>query len=290
MRKQEEIKEINWKLKALIGACGGVCLVITKLLAGTISQEFGGNKLGAGLTLFCLVTLSTIFTCFMEESNRGKLFMQALLAPSFLIAAVTAGDAKNQELGAKGADVNPLKPVPTASPSIQTPERQKIPISQQAPSSKGERPIHAALPLPLTTQAANLFAIAQGGNSNDDLKVETLNERELGSLTDGALAVLGRPQPPKFFIFIVGKTEDENLALGNGRNLKKYLQNFGAKIRLRRPAGSREIYLTIGEFDTYEAAGRVKDRVGERAQTISDVETKNLLSEGKVVDGRTLFR
>src|SRR5215470_4811215 len=98
MNKREEI---SWKFKALIGACGGTCLVMLRLIdANFFIYEEWGTMLGGYLTALGFVVLSTIFTCFVDENNPRKLFTQALLAPSLLIAMVKTGEPVYQERAA----------------------------------------------------------------------------------------------------------------------------------------------------------------------------------------------
>ena len=283
MNKREDI---SWKFKALIGACGGTCLVMIRLIdANFFIHKEWETLLGGYLTALGVVVMSTIFTCFADENNPRKLFTQALLAPSLLIAMVKTGEPVYQERAATAAQVQTL-PTPTPTP---TPEGHKAQTTLQMPDAMNDRIVLSGLLLPSTTDAQIQVAFSQGRGSNEEPRVEPLSRRELGSLTDGALILLGRPQPLRCFIYIVGKTTDERQAKDTATTLERYLQNV-VEVRLRRPDGSREIYITVGKFDTIEGARETERIVKEKASNISnDPDAKAVLQNGKIVDGRTLF-
>ena len=283
MNKREEI---SWKFKALIGACGGTCLVMLRLIdANFFIYEEWGTMLGGYLTALGLVVMSTIFTCFVDENNPRKLFTQALLAPSLLIAMVKPGEPVYQGQAATAAEV---QTVPTPKPTP-TPEGHRAQTTLQMPDAMNEHTVLAGLLLPSTTQARLQAAFTQGSASNEEPRVEPLSRRELGSLTDGALILLGRPKPLRTFIYIVGKTTNERQAKDIATTLKRLLQNI-VEVRLRRPEGNQEIFIAIGKFDTHVGASETERIVKERARNISNnPDAKSVLQNGKIVDGRTLF-
>jgi|SRR5262249_14597661 len=284
MNKREDI---SWKFKALIGACGGTCLVMIRLIdANFFIHKEWETLLGGYLTALGVVVMSTIFTCFADENNPRKLFTHALLAPSLLIAMVKTGEPVYQERAATAAQIQTL-PTPKPTP---TPEGHIDQTTMQMPYAMNDRIALPGLLLPSTTHEQIQFAFSQRSASDEGPRVEPLSRRELGSLTDGALILLGRPQPLRTFIYIVGKTTNERQAKDIANTIKRLLQNV-VEVRLRRPEGSQEIFIAIGKFDTIEGARETEKIVKEKTTNISNnPDAKAVLQNGKIVDGRTLFK
>src|SRR5262249_23202919 len=159
-----------------------------------------------------------------------------------IIAMVKTGEPAKQgeEQAAPAAQVKTF-PSPTPTP---TPAGHKAQTTLRMSDAMNDRIALAGLLLPSTTHAQIQVAFSQGRAGNEEPRVEPLSRRELGSLTDGALIILGRPQPLRCFIYIVGKTTDERQAKDIATTLKGLLQNE-VEVRLRRPDGSREIFITI---------------------------------------------
>src|SRR5207247_9480898 len=75
-----------------IGAGAGLCLALVKLVeANFFIGQASQVALGGALTMMAFAILAAVFTAFADENDRGKLFMQGLLAPSLLIALIHRG-------------------------------------------------------------------------------------------------------------------------------------------------------------------------------------------------------
>jgi xanthine/uracil/vitamin C permease (AzgA family) len=240
-----------------IGAGAGLCLALVKLVeANFFIGQPSQVAMGGALTMVAFAILAAVFTAFAEENDRGKLFMQGLLAPSLLIALIHRGvDAPE----GKAADVT----IPTLGR-----------VSEFfVPTVLAQ----AAAP-PAQTKA-----------------VQTIKSRDVsGSATDGALILLGRPQQQAFYVYVVGKTADLAQAQKTADRISKALKEAGASTSANvvRTEGSADFLVTVGSFQTSEAATRMRrDVIGKAVNAPqADEASVKLLVNGRVVDARTLVK
>jgi len=287
--------QINWKIKIIIGACGGICLTVIRLIdANFFLDHEGPTVLGGYLTALGLVILSSIFTCFVDETSHGKLFMQALLAPSLLVAMVSTGTVGHQE--GYGFQEVPSEAEARGTPDVRPTTSQvrssldgnEIRTIRHALHSTNDGSELTTLLSSAAMQTPTQIAFFQDHQGDESLRIEPLSKRDLGSLKDGALILLGRPQPLRTFIFMVVRTTDPGRAKEIGRTLKQCLPSE-MKVRLLRPDGSQEIFLAIGDFDTSQNAEIMGRKAIKLLRDGCDSTAPNLLGNGVIVDGRTLF-
>jgi hypothetical protein len=240
-----------------IGAGAGLCLALVKLVeANFFIGQASQVALGGALTMMAFAILAAVFTAFADENDRGKLFMQGLLAPSLLIALIHRGvDAPE----GKAADVT----IPTLG---RVSEFFVPTVLAQAP------------PPPAQSRA-----------------VRTIKPRDVeGSATDGALILLGRAQQQTSYLYVVGKTTDVAQAQKTVDRIRTALREAGASpsANVVRTEGGADFLVTIGSFQTSEAATAMRREVIGKvvnAPRADDVAVK-LLVNGRVIDGRTLVK
>jgi hypothetical protein len=250
-------KSLSTALKFSIGAGAGLCLALVKLVeANFFIGQASQVVLGGALTMLAFAILAAVFTAFAEENERGKLFMQGLLAPSLLIALIH-----------RGVDAPEAKAPDVAIPTLGMVSEFFVPtVLAQAPPT-------AAQP-----QA-----------------VQTIRSKELaGTATDGALMLLGRAQQQASYVYVVGKTADGAQAQKTAAIIRKSVKDAGASapVVVVQPQGSPDFFVTVGSFQTAAGATNVRRGVIDKVVNAptTDSAAVKLLVNGRVVDGRTLVR
>lgn len=258
---------MDWN-KTLIGACGGFCVALIRLMHSSFYiGESGIVMLGGFLTAFGFIVLSVIFTNHIDDDKRGRLFMQALLAPTFLIALLqypTVAPYRGVASGPKDVPkISSMLSVYSASVGLSS---ISVAHALEPPKEQGPR-------------------------------VEVITRKDFdGSIADGALLFMGRPKPQSNFIYVLGKTSDRKLALKVAADLEKLPFIKGWKVRVLNPKGSKEMYLSIGKFMSAEAILETKEIICTQmfgympACDPPEQKAVELLLKGKIVDGRSLVR
>jgi hypothetical protein len=243
--------------RAAIGACAGISLILVKLTEANFYLGRPRDEIVGGLlTVLAFVVLSTIFSTFVDEDNPRKLFVQGLLAPSLLIALVH-----------QGADVRTV-----------------------SGDNPGDIPFIGALIAPVVLHAAEP-ALAQAP------RVKRIDPAALnGTALDGALLLLGRGQPRKTFLFVVGRATDAAQARSTATQLREALSaawrgGAAPEVEIMQFAGQLDVYVTVGGLRTSDQANAVRR---EAIAMLLDSRVSNgreqlrVLANGKVVDGRQL--
>src|SRR2546422_10636162 len=97
-----EMNEVSWTHKALIGAAGGLCLVLLKLIdASFYVGDISSKQAVVGyLTYLAYLIIGTIVAVFLSEHNVPKekviksAFIAGLLGPSMLIALLRSEERR----------------------------------------------------------------------------------------------------------------------------------------------------------------------------------------------------
>ena len=244
--------------KILIGGAAGVCLVLVKLIqvGFYVSKPAdSGEVMGGLLTAGAFVAISMIFSPFLDETNPRKLFLQALAAPSFLLASV--GPGLTPPLGETG------------------PSRDEIGILPEV-----------SLLLPFVVHAQEQDSQTQPRSS---IEIETLQKGEFqGSLADGARRFVGR-MPVTPHAFIIGRSSEA----AHAKAIAKIYQDLlgGETIRLLQPEGSDQIYLAIGDLGDSQAVAKQKEEIVKHVELNdeSDLKYAESLIRGQVVSLRKLM-
>ncbi len=301
--------------KAGIGACAGICLtLVTAVKAGFWLEGYDTLQTMLGiLTCLALALISVIYTPFLEEDKPLKLFLQALVAPSFLLAVAT-------QHGSGSLDGSPL-PRDAVDPSAAIED-----ISDATPATIGWMPAVGPLvaasvlgqvderdrkPEPLSaTRRETLTLPVRVAGDPPPKKPETVDPRfkpqiiTRGSFGDtpfqGIQAVFGGKSPSQRFIVTVGKTTDWRKAAKLAEQISRLEPFAEERVRVVQPKGKDEFYVVLGEFasakwtvkkkkDHTRWAKRYLKRLG------SDIDPEirrvvGLLVKSKAIDARTLFQ
>lgn len=244
----------QWRTKALIGACGGICLVLIRLIEANFYLDRDQSQIAGGLLLGAsFVVLSAIFTVFVEEENPAKLFMQGLLAPSLLVALV--------------------HPQPPA-------ETTEFPHPTETTSGVPELGMWERLFAPSTASA--------------QAEVPIVNEAQFkGRLSEGAWLMFGRTPEPADHVFVLGKVdavERGNELVGQ----YNALLGKGPKAKLVRFDGLEGYYVYLGQFGSVARAQATQDMAVRHLlaspRTEDGAEAIETILRGTVVNAPALLR
>ena len=269
----------------LIGAAGGFCLTLIKLIEVKFFVGQPYEELVGGLLIaFSLMIIAAIFTTFLDDNTPGKLFRNSLLAPSVIFALV-----------------NQTGPLPDSFPEDGQLDIPDVGLEQDV-AYGGSSLLDGMVVVPA--------AYADGrrsGNGWDPQaerqevqrqirEIEELQKLKFGSgVLSGASRYLGRDSRSKAqdHLWVIGKAPDETTAQSLADQLDKYFSDPGS-VRLVKPEGTDDIYITIESLKSEAGAKQLKDSTFDRLFRAPpdgfDLATLDLLRRGPIVDGRMLFK
>lgn len=263
----EQLKMVE---RGALGALGGICLVILKLIDnGFFLEDLASiQALAAYLTYGCYVVLGTITAMFFAEIQlprnkaRKNALITGLLAPSILLALT-------------------IKPVPDTGP----PEGDLSGITRLSemliPKAHAQAPSNPAQP-------------------NIQPQMLQVQQRELEPSFGEALRIaIGRPQRPqeeRSYVYIIAVSSEQEMALKASSDVNSFL--FGAKETQAERSnvlileGNKDYFVTVGDFQSKEEAIATREAVRERAleelkQPAESEDTRkivDLLLDGRVVE------
>ncbi len=268
---------MNWRMKALIGATGGIALVLLKLIeVQFFVDDFWSKKaLAAYLTYGAYVLLGVIVAVFFTDDTledakiRRSAFFAGLLAPSILLAVIRQpGTGQPADLFRQG---------PAAIPKI------GLLLLGEA---------HAQAP-------AKAPAVP---DEKSPVPVIELKKADIESgFADGFKTAIGRSDPPKSYVFVLGEAESKEKALAVAEDVNKVLwkqvSTPGTSAYVMRPEGGKGWFVTVGKFDAPVAAlgfrqaaqdAAIKSLTSATAAPL-DKSAAKLMLEGKIVNGKALF-
>jgi len=265
-------------MKALIGATGGIALVLLKLIeVQFFVDDFGSKKaLAAYLTYAAYVALGVIVALFFtddkleeEGKRRRSAFFAGLLAPSILLAVVRQPGA--------GHTADLFKQDPAEIPKI-------------------------SLLLVKEARAQGQATSPSRSDAKSDVPVIELKKADIeGGFVDGFKAAIGRSDPPKEYVFVLGEAASVDKAVAVAQDVNKLLWMQAKTPRTSayvfRPEGSKGWFVTIGNFDAPAAAfgyreiakaAAIKSLTSPTAAPMEKTAAK-LMLEGKIISGKAFF-
>lgn len=266
---------MSTRRKSMIGLSGGICLVLVRLVqAGFYLASTPSAQLGGYLVAAALIIIATIFAAFLQETEPYKIFMQALLAPSFLVAVIAKADSPGTLTGVESD--------PAAKPS----EIHRL-TDIRWDFDLFATPAYAQTP-PASMPVAQPF------------QIRAVDPDDFGdSFGDGVLSFLGRPRLKRDYALVLGMTTNSLKAQDYAREIEKL--GGGSLIRedgvnLIRFEGKDEIFLLLGDFGTLQEVQALRNQVSDSAIKVllgnsQDPQSKAaaaLLAGGKVVSGKDL--
>jgi hypothetical protein len=227
--------ELVWWQKAGIGALGGICLGLLKLIEARFYLD--GSPLiaayAAYLTYFAYIVLGSLVAIFLTDHDlplrkmQRSAFILGLLAPSILLAIATQPDKAAN-------DAVKSLPIPKLSSIVITPayaEGVDNNISTATPKAKVDMS---------TIQLSNYDP----------------------TFSDAVLAALGRKKLPEKFAYVVGSTKDKSKAIDTANKLKAFLvpasTSTGLKPHVINVYGTSDYFVVLGDIGDRDHALRLK--------------------------------
>ncbi len=265
---------MNWRHKVVIGATGGIALVLLKLIEVEFFVDDINSKraLAAYMTYAAYILLGIIVAVFftddsLEEAKRKKsAFLAGLMAPSVLLAIL------HSPVQGKGL-ADTLKP------------------------DLGPIPKITGLFVGSAYAQPNPDSILEGTTQFLELKKDQVEPR----FVDGFKLAIGRGEPTKNLVYVLGQTDSKYKALSVATNVNKFLSaatgSSKTTANVLQPEGSNSWYVTVGTVgsasDTAASRNTARSAAIE-ALTATGAVSKykpeaKLILEGKVVNAATLF-
>lgn len=268
--------EVSVSHKALIGATGGLCLVLLKLIDASfyVDDFLSKQAIVAYLTYFAYLIMGTIVAVFLTEHGiskekiRKSAFISGLLGPSILIAILR----------------QPVVPVPTKS--IKDTVRD---ISEISCFSR-----------PLVLAFTGEVPAKQPATPGPVAQVQVLSKDAVQpSFKEAFLIAVGRPLPLKDHVYVAGVSDSETKAKAAAAAVSELIavKRQGLQAQVFKPEGIDKYYVTVGGLKERSEALQTK-HIGqaiafETLEGTADEASKwaaNLLLEGEVVASNLLFK
>jgi len=299
---------MGWLQKAGIGAVGGIALSLLKLIDNGFFIESGLNRatVAAYLTYAAYVLLGMIVAVFLTDPDTPlpklgrSAFVLGLLAPSVLLA-ITTKQVSFESRGASG--IAPLpKLLGTLFISAAQAQSREKPASAQ-PTGPG-----AAAVCP--TGGLNFETWSAGWKTQATPNLVYVQKADVNpKFSDGVWTALGRPQPSKKYIFVLGEAPDLKTACSHANLVNGFLKEKVEKgvtpnwekpetyATVLKPTGTSKYIVTIGGASDFDTARfwktYAKDlAVGSivEAKTPEERQTVEGLLRGEVIQGGDLFK
>lgn len=237
-----------WWQKAIIGAIGGVCLSLLKLIEVKFYVGNSGfDEIIIGyLTYTTYIILGMIVAVFFTDHELPKqkreknALILGLLVPSILIAIVTSPVREDRFLSASETGIPELeKSADLAGGNLFLSDAYAQDNTSGTPDALSE------------TASGN--ALVLGTN-----KINPIQEKDVrtpfGILF---LKAIGRKIATEDYTLVIGTTESEEMALSIADKINSYTlcdHDDNGKdsncAKVVRPSGAEKMYVTIGDFDT----------------------------------------
>jgi len=300
---------MGWLQKAGIGAVGGIALSLLKLIDNGFFIESGlnGATAAAYLTYAAYVLLGMIVAVFLTDPDTPlpklgrSAFVLGLLAPSVLLA-ITTKQVTSESRGA--SDIAPLPKLlgTLFIPAAHAQSREK-PASAAQPTGPD-----AASVCP--TGGLNFETWSAGWKTQATPNLVYVHKADVNpKFSDGVWTALGRPQPSKKYIFVLGETSDLKIACSTANIVNGFLKEKGEKgatpnwekaetyATVLKPTGTSKYIVTIGGASDFDTARLWKTyakdlAVGSivEAKTPAERQTVEGLLRGEVIQGDDLFK
>lgn len=265
---------MRWQQKALIGATGGLSLVLLKLIEVRflVSEPSTPTIIAAYLTFAAYILLGVIVAVFftdetLEEAKRQKnAFVAGLLAPSVLLAVVSQGPTSNR--------------VQTESPKI--PKIAALFISSaHAQELKTPRPI-------FDKELKPQFVVVERSDVG-------------ASFLDGFKIAIGRDTAPKPSLYVLGEADSRVKATAFASQVNEVLRAKslpdGVYANVIQPAGANKWFVSIGKPSAKSDLDSLKGSMNSVAiatlstASVTSVERKvaSSLLEGQVIRASAIF-
>jgi len=259
MSQDSKLNTIGWNEKAIIGASGGLSLVILKLIEADFfltSSLSEAEILVRYLTYIAYLILGIMVAIFFTDSDGNKekvrknAFISGLVAPSLLLALVSPPNVDG--------DVDPTSRIHDLGERIQPSNFSPLGTTESAtPTFSRVRSTDA--------QAAGYTIV--NGVKVLDIVPDDIEKPSFGQLLLGAI---GRNPNLKNYVFVVGKTTSQHNAVNIAVKINSFIKPSLSVPRaiVIHPKNTKEYYISIGAINLKENAKLIKHKIHGYASKI----------------------
>lgn len=281
----DEKSELSKLQKAGIGAIGGICLSLLKLIEAQfyVGAASSNEIIVAYLTYLAYVILGMAVAIFFTDKDlpihkcEKNALVMGLLAPSILIALIS----------------KPISVEETVEdPFLGLPDLGAFFISSAFADS------HTLATSP--SELVNSNAFTPNNDSQDVLQVK--QEDLEPTIRESFLKSIGRPVPTENYAYVVGVSSSQDKAVEFAGSLNKILQcnssvDSSACAQVLKPENSEQHFVTVGGFNTKENTKAIKTESIKHAfdnariqNEVSAFESASQLTQGKIVRTDSFFK
>lgn len=300
MSQDSNLNAIAWGEKAVIGASGGLSLVILKLIEADFfltSSLSEAEILVRYLTYIAYLILGIMVAIFFTDTDgkkekiRKNAFISGLVAPSLLLALVSPPNVDG--------DIDPTTNIPQIGERIQPSNFSPLGAESTPENDASDDDHSSKLNLAATfsrvrsTDAQVSRTTIVHGVKVLDIVPDDIEKATFGQLLLGAI---GRSPNLKNYVFVVGKTTSQHNAVNIAVNINSFIKNKRSLGVLRaivmHPQNTNQYYISIGEINLKKDAKLIKQKIhgyaskvlfGEKQVTEKDRKIASSLLKGTVV-------
>ncbi len=276
MSEDSKLNTIAWNEKAIIGASGGLSLVILKLIEADFfltSSLSEAEILVRYLTYIAYLLLGIMVAIFFTDSEGNKekvrknAFISGLVAPSLLLALVSPPNL--------GEDVDPTTRIHDLGDRIQpssfSPLGTESATDNDALNDDDSSTLNFA---PTFRRVRSTDAQVSKSTIVNGVKVLDIVPDDIEKATFGQLLLgaIGRNPNLKNYVFVVGKTTSQHNAVNIAVNINTFMRKKRVlglpRAIVMHPKHTNQYYISIGEINLKNNAKLIKQKIHGYAKKI----------------------
>jgi len=269
MSQNSNLNTIAWNEKAIIGASGGLSLVILKLIEADFfltSSLSEAEILARYLTYIAYLLLGVMVAIFFTDSEGNKekvrknAFISGLVAPSLLLALLSPPNL--------GDGVDPTTSIQQFGERIQPSNFSPLGTESATDNDASDDDHNSKLNLaPTFSRVRSTDAQAADSTIVNGVKVLDIvpDDIETATFAQLLLGAIGRNPNLKNYVFVVGKTRSQHNAVNIAANINAFFKKkrpLGVPSAIvMHPKNTNEYYITIGEINLKTDAKLIKRKI-----------------------------
>jgi hypothetical protein len=296
MSQDPNLNTVAWNEKAIIGASGGLSLVILKLIEADFfltSSLSEAEILARYLTYIAYLLLGIMVAIFFTDSDGNKekvrknAFISGLVAPSLLLALLSPPNL--------GEGVDPTTSIQQFGERIQPSNFSPL-STESATDNNDSSKLDFA---PTFSRVRSTDAQVSRSTIVNGIKVLDIIPDDIEQATFGQLLLgaIGRNPNLKNYVFVVGKTTSQHNAVNIAVNINAFFTKkrpLGVPSAIvMHPKNTNQYYITIGEINLKTDAKLIKRKIHGYASKIlygdKQVTQKNRKIASSLLRGTVVF-
>jgi hypothetical protein len=298
MSQDPNLNTVAWNEKAIIGASGGLSLVILKLIEADFfltSSLSEAEILARYLTYIAYLLLGVMVAIFFTDSEgkkekvRKNAFISGLVAPSLLLALLSPPNL--------GEGVDPITSIQQFGERIQPSNFSPLGAESATDNDASDDDHNSKLNLaPTFSRVRSTDAQVSNSIKVNGVKVLEIVPDDIEKATFGQLLLgaIGRNPNLKNYVFVVGKTTSQHNAVNIAVNINSFIKSLVVpRAIVIHPKHTNQYYITIGEINLKTDAKLIKRKIHGYASKIlygdKQVTQKNRKIASSLLRGTVVF-